>query len=87
VSKQTTEEEGQHILLRFCTSPRAFNLARHTCTRSVGAWLIRHGITFALGEGYYAKTEPLGCGVYRVHFVSSTGSARKGAGDGEARTP
>jgi hypothetical protein len=58
----------QDILDSFCQNPKIFNLSRRTCDRKTGVALIRKGLVLAWGEGYYAKTKSLGCGVYHIAF-------------------
>jgi len=69
MSKQSNAEaEAKELILSFCTCPPAFNNARHTCSRAVGALVIAHGLTFAYGKPWFARTKSLGCGVYHIFF-------------------
>ena len=63
---QFVSEEADRIMARMVCSASMFNRSRSTCSRAVGAELIRRGIIYSRGLGYYAVTEHLGCGVYLV---------------------
>ena len=65
---QADKAEALRIISCFARTPGSFNAARHTCSRAVGKLLIENGLTFAHGEGYYAKVKSLGCGVYHVTY-------------------
>ena len=64
-------DEAKALMDTFCANPAMFNAGRRTCSKGAGAMLISHGITFACGSAYYARTRPLGCGVYQVWYEES----------------